>query len=53
MYKSSEFQFGVAIRESGNVDFYWNSTRVDSPTEKFIDVDINFDYIYLTRADGS
>jgi len=31
--KNSQFQFGIALRDSGKVDFYWNSTRVSSPEE--------------------
>lgn len=45
--------FGIALRDSGKVDFYWNSTRVSSTEETFTDVYINFESIYLVRKDGS
>ena len=50
---SSQFQFGVALRDSGLVDFYWNSTRVSTTEDHFVDIEINFKDIYLIRRDGT
>ena len=53
------------MRKSGKVDIYWNCKVVDSTTEGkhqsayliylivFEDVDINFNDIYLKKADGT
>lgn len=51
--KDTQFLFGIALRDSGKVDFYWNSTRVSTSEETFADIDINFEAIYLVRKDGS
>jgi hypothetical protein len=52
------WHYGVTIRESGVVDFYFNFIKVSS-TEKekeengrcYNDVDINFDAIFIKHKD--
>eukprot|EP00347_Sterkiella_histriomuscorum_P010355 403376619 len=50
--KANEFQFGVAIRQSGQADFYWNFSLVSSSNEKelFDDCTSNFDFLYLKQT---
>lgn len=45
----SQFQFGIALRQSGHVDFYWNATRVSTSEEVYTDIEINFEDIYLIK----
>lgn len=52
IYNDKEFQFGVALRQSGLVDFYWNSSRVSTTEDVFTDIEINFQSMYLIRRDG-
>lgn len=51
--KDSQFLFGVGLRDSGKVDFYWNSKRVSTSEETFTDIYINFEAIYLVKKDGT
>lgn len=50
--KPDEFQFGVAIRESGIADFYWNYSLVNSSGEDelFDDCRSNFESLFLKQT---
>lgn len=53
LFLTTEFLHGLAIRESGQVDIYWNCKRVNSSEECFDDIDINFDKYFIQRRDES
>ncbi|CDW84531.1 wd-40 repeat protein [Stylonychia lemnae] len=50
--KANEFLYGVSVRKSGQADFYWNYTMVNSSTsdELFEETQTNFDSIFLKHS---
>jgi hypothetical protein len=48
--KANEYLFSAALRESGYVDFYWNSTLISTSDSRFDDVNSNYNYIFLKDA---
>ncbi|CDW78106.1 wd-40 repeat protein [Stylonychia lemnae] len=47
--QKNEIQFGIALRQSGSVDLYWNFTLTNSPEERFQDIEINFKALFIKR----
>jgi hypothetical protein len=55
-FNKDGYNHSVALRESGNVDFYYNCCRCHFEDEvaeiRFSDVECGFDEIYLTDTEG-
>lgn len=45
----------MTLRQSGKVDLYWNSIRVDSTPEEdqIVDINMSFDTIYFINQNGT
>lgn len=46
---SNMFQFGLALRTSGKVDFYWNYTYTSTPDEYFSDISSNYLSLFMRQ----